>query len=88
MALRYTDTRTQPWPGCPVRVRADTVSAMDTTQNPPGPWLTRDQAAARLQVSVDTIDRAIGTGELPVRRLGRTVRIHVEHVDALPKRTS
>lgn len=37
--------------------------------------LTTAEAAALRHCSVDTIRRAIGRGELPVVRVGRTVRI-------------
>lgn len=58
---------------------ADTT---DTAGGADPPWLTREQAAARLQVSVDTIDRGIADGSLPYKRLGRTVRIFVDALDA------
>ncbi len=37
--------------------------------------LTRDQAARAAQVSVATIDRAIASGQLRVKRVGRRVLI-------------
>jgi excisionase family DNA binding protein len=36
---------------------------------------TRRQAAERLTISVPTLDRLIRTGELPVVRIGRSVRL-------------
>lgn len=56
------------------------------------PWLTRRQAAERLQVSIDTIDRAIAHGRLTPHRIDtggtrrHTVRLRVEDVDGLPTR--
>ena len=50
--------------------------------------LTRDEAAAALRTSKDKIDRAIRTGELKAKRIGRDVRIPVEALreyrDGLP----
>jgi excisionase family DNA binding protein len=47
-------------------------------------WLTREQAARRLGVSLSTIDRLRKTGDLKERPgLGRSVRITVASVDGL-----
>ena len=48
---------------------------------PPGPWITKRQAADRLQVSLDTIERMIRDDELRVRRVRTLVRVHVDDVD-------
>lgn len=57
------------------------VRPMDT------PWLTKREAAQRLRVSLDTIDRAIADGRLTLYRYGeggrRLVRLRTEDVDAL-----
>lgn len=57
------------------------VRPMDT------PWLTKREAAQRLRVSPDTIDRAIADGRLTPHRYGegarRLVRLRTEDVDAL-----
>lgn len=55
----------------------------DSTDTPEPPvWLTRREAANRLRVSLDTIDRGIADGTLPVKRIGRIVRIAAPDVDA------
>lgn len=48
-------------------------------------WLTRDEAARRLGVSVRTIDRYISGGQLPAHRLpgGRLIRIKENDLQAL-----
>lgn len=46
------------------------------------PWLTREETATRLRISISTVDRLIKSGDLTVRRAGRSVRIAVESVDA------
>lgn len=38
--------------------------------------LTRKETAQKLGVSLPTVDRLIARGELPVVRLGRSVKIH------------
>jgi excisionase family DNA binding protein len=51
----------------------------------PSPWLTIDQAAERLQVSVRTVERMVESGRLTERRPlegSRTRRYHVDDVDA------
>jgi excisionase family DNA binding protein len=55
------------------------VSAPDT------PWLTIEQAAERLQVSVRTVERMVAAGRLTERRphaTSRARRYHVDDVDA------
>lgn len=47
---------------------------------PIGPWLTVKQAAARLQVSTQTIYRI--KGELCAKRIGRAIRFHIDYLDA------
>ena len=52
---------------------------------PASPWLTIDQAAERLQVSVRTVERMVEAGRLTERRphgTSRTRRYHVDDVDA------
>lgn len=50
------------------------------------PWLTIEQAAERLQVSVRTVERMVAAGELTERRPpyagSRARRYRVEDVDA------
>jgi excisionase family DNA binding protein len=48
----------------------------------PSPWLTIDQAAERLQVSVRTVERMVQRGVLPEYRHERTRRYRLEDVDA------
>lgn len=52
-----------------------------------GPFLTKREAADRLRVSLDTIDRAIADGRLRPYRVGtgarRLVRVRVADVDKL-----
>jgi excisionase family DNA binding protein len=51
----------------------------------PTPWLTIDQAADRLRVSVRTVERMVADGRLAEHRPregSRTRRYHVEDVDA------
>lgn len=52
---------------------------------PASPWLTIDQAAERLRVSVRTVERMVAAGRLTERRPmpdSRTRRYHVDDVDA------
>jgi excisionase family DNA binding protein len=52
------------------------------------PFLTRDQAAEALQVSINTIDRWIAAGALPVADLpGRIIRIPREAVEGVKWRS-
>ena len=46
-------------------------------------WMTRAEVAAYLKVSVKTVDRRTKTGELPARRVGRSVRYLKAEIDAL-----
>lgn len=48
----------------------------------PSPWLTIDQAADRLQVSVRTVERLVERGQLAEHRVGRQRRYHVDAVDS------
>jgi len=53
------------------------ASASATTE----PFLTRQELAEVLKVSVRTIDRMVAAGQLPARRLGRsTVRFYLPEV--------
>jgi excisionase family DNA binding protein len=52
------------------------------------PWLTAEQAAERLQVSVRTVERMVAAGRLQERRPlpgSTTRRYHVDDVDAAMK---
>jgi excisionase family DNA binding protein len=54
-------------------------------QAPEPVWLTIEQAAKRLQVSVRTVERMVAAGRLPERRPlpgSTTRRYHVDAVDA------
>src|SRR6266481_1955523 len=43
-------------------------------------WLTEDEAARWLSVSLETLQEAIKTGQLPVLRLGSHIRINRDTV--------
>lgn len=45
------------------------------------PLLTRQESAARLSQSVRTIDNLIASGDLPVVRIGRSIRIRPSAID-------
>ncbi|MBA5872191.1 MAG: helix-turn-helix domain-containing protein [Nitrospira sp. CR2.1] len=45
-------------------------------------WVTIDELALELQVSVKSIRRAYRKGEIPVERIGRFVRFDLERVKA------
>lgn len=47
----------------------------------PGPLMTVTDVAATLKVSARTLYRWIKSGELPVRRLGRSIRIDRRELD-------
>lgn len=47
------------------------------------PLLNREDAKVRLAVSLRTIDELISSGDLPVIRLGRSVRIRPSAIDYL-----
>lgn len=49
---------------------------------PETPWLTIDQAAARLQCSVRTVERMVLAGRLTEHKYERTRRYRVQDVDA------
>lgn len=44
--------------------------------------LTRREAAKRLKVSLPTVDRLIARSDFPVVRLGRSVKVPEEMLDA------
>lgn len=49
-------------------------------------FLTAKQAARLLNLSISHVYRAVGRGEIPVKRIGRAVRIprsFIEQVDAI-----
>lgn len=48
--------------------------------------LTLRQVAGRLQVSMSTIHRRIKAGELPTVRIGRSLRVRPEDLDAYIER--
>lgn len=50
---------------------------------PTAPLLSRKEAGTILHVSLRTIDEFISTGDLPVVRLGRSVRIRPSALDFL-----
>lgn len=44
--------------------------------------LTLKQVADRLQVSMSTVNRRVASGEIPIVRLGRNIRVRPEDLDA------
>ena len=44
-------------------------------------WLSVDEAAAHLGVSVHTVRRRIADGTFPANRIGRLIRISVDALD-------
>lgn len=56
-------------------VREELTQALQALQDSGAPLLTVREAANQLGVSERTIKRRIATGELPVVRVGRSVRI-------------
>lgn len=54
----------------------------------PDAWLTKQQAADRLQVHVRTVERFVRTKKLAQYRINKTVRYRPEDVDALLTRDS
>ena len=50
----------------------------------PGPWLTSDEAAARLKITRRTLDRWRADGLVTAYRMGpRSVRFRCDELDAL-----
>ncbi len=49
----------------------------------PSPWLTIEEAADRLRVSVRWIERAVESGDLRQYKRGRQRRYKAEDLDAL-----
>ena len=49
-------------------------------------WLTPEEAAKHLRISVPTIYRLTARGELPVYHVGRSRRYRLRDLDALPTR--
>ena len=45
-------------------------------------WMSTQEAAARLGVTVRTLYRLIDEGQLPAYKLGRVIRLQAEEVDA------
>lgn len=64
------------------RTPADLQRARTALATPRRVFLTVREAAALLEVSEDTIERACKAGELPATRLGRQWRIHAAPVYA------
>lgn len=64
------------------RTRKD-LSMIDHTPTGDSPYLTIPEAAQRLAVSQRFIQRLIASGELPVHRFGRAVRIKRATLDQL-----
>jgi excisionase family DNA binding protein len=50
---------------------------------PTAPLLSRKEAGTILHVSLRTVDEFISTGDIPVVRLGRSVRIRPSAIDYL-----
>lgn len=53
----------------------DTGSTLPIMKAPTPEWLTRQEAADLLRVSVKTIDRRLADGTLKGRKVGRSVRV-------------
>lgn len=51
-------------------------------------YITASEAATRIKMSKRFIDNLIASGELPVHRFGRSVRIKVSTLDALAESAS
>jgi excisionase family DNA binding protein len=58
------------------------LQAIVRSAGPPARYLTVDEAAQVANVGRTKLRQAIGTGELPVTRRGRLVRIPVDALDA------
>ncbi len=60
------------------------IGDMDTTKNEPV-WLTRAEAAERLRLHPQSVDRYVRGGKLPKYKLdgSKTVRFRAADVDAL-----
>jgi excisionase family DNA binding protein len=54
---------------------------LSAAQQSPGTLMTVTDVAATLKVSTRTLYRWIKSGDLPVRRLGRSIRIDREELD-------
>lgn len=52
------------------------------------PWLTADDLAARLQVTVKTVRNWTARGKVQFHRVGRQIRFTPEDVDALKETTA
>lgn len=61
------------------------ATATLSTRKPPV-WLSRQQAADELGMSVKTIGRRIADGSLPAYRVGGRVRVKGSDLDRLPRR--
>jgi excisionase family DNA binding protein len=52
-------------------------------------WLTREQAAEKLQISIPTLDRMIDRSEIRATRIsGRLIRIHRSEIELLRPTTT
>ena len=54
---------------------------MTKPTDPPKTLLTKNQVAEMLGISAKTIDRRIRSGELPVIRDGRIIRVHPDDLE-------
>ena len=46
------------------------------------PYMTADEVAAYLRLSIRQVRRLIANGDIPVTRLGRPVRVHKRDLEA------
>jgi excisionase family DNA binding protein len=49
-------------------------------------WLTAEEAAQHLRLSIPTLYRLSARGDLPVYHVGRSRRYRLRDLDALPRR--
>lgn len=64
--------------------QAEAVIAADDAETPV--WVTRQEAATYLRVSLRTVDNALADGRLPCRRIGTRVLIARPDLDLLGTR--
>lgn len=50
------------------------------------PYMTTDEVAAYLRLSIRQVRRLIANGDIPVTRLGRPVRVHKRDLEAFLSR--
>lgn len=51
---------------------------------PDAVWLTAEQLAAGLQLSLRTVKRRLQDGSIPSRLIGRRRRVHRSYLDQVP----